>query len=79
MSKPKNTSIIFIALRQCRTLHIYLFILKEIFYLTTHPTHFIYRYMASDIYFECKVKQLNGSTRKDRSDDLLHHEQSKPT
>ena len=30
---------------------------KEIFYLTTHSTHFIYGYMASD--HDTEIKQTN--------------------
>ena len=32
------------------TLYIFLNIWKEMFYLTTHSTHFIYCYIASDIW-----------------------------
>ena len=38
---------------------------KEMFYLTTHSTHFIYGYMASDIWY--------STTRIDRGNLLLTH------
>ena len=31
------------------TFYLWLFGMKEMFYLTTHSTHFIYGYMVSDI------------------------------
>ena len=40
---------------------------RELFYLTTHSTHFIYGYMASDIWF---------LPMKDRSDEPSHHERT---
>ena len=58
------------------------------FYLTTHSTHFISGYMASDrqdntyhrpLLYQLwstgwNKKYLNGSTMKDRSDDPSHHD-----
>ena len=34
---------------------------REMFYLTTHSTHFIYGYMASDIWFKDHSDSLKGN------------------
>ena len=34
----------------CTPAHSLLYLLKELFYLTTHSTHFIYGYMVTDIW-----------------------------
>ena len=46
---------------------------REMFYLTTHSTHFIYRYMASDIWLRTIHIAQWVHPMKDRSDDPPHH------
>ena len=52
---------------------------KEMFYLWTHSTHFMYGYMASDngfCYISCGAlagtRNRSNSSMKDRSDDPSH-------
>ena len=64
---------------------------KEMFYLTTHSTHFMYGYTASDIWYRT-IQIMRGNPlpphglereiaqwvhpMKDRSDDPSHHERT---